>query len=162
MEWFEHLGRGMSHEHTVLEDIKEVLDSGDGQANGGYLCSYPVFQGIYRSNRRLIDRTGTSSYLMLCTILDGKGNPMKSGSVLDRLSERLVESTCASVRRGDTVCSYGKGQCLILLVNTTREDCSIVQQRINRSFIVGRQRISLQYDVSSVNPDEQATFRKSS
>lgn len=162
VEWFEHLGKGISHQHTVLEDIQIDLEGSDGEKGGGYLCSYPVFQGIYRSNRRLMDRTGTSSYLMLCTVLDGKGNPMKEGSVLDRLSERLVESACSSVRRGDTICSFGKGQCLILLVNTTREDCSIIEQRINNSFIVGRQRISIQYDISSVSPDEKSTFRKSS
>lgn len=162
VEWFEHLGKGISHQYTLLEDIQNELDGGDSEAGGGYLCIYPVFQGIYRANRRLVDRMGTSSYLMLCTILDGKGNPMKEGTVLDRLSERLVESACSSVRRGDTLCSYGKGQCLILLVNTTREDCSIVQQRINKNFIVGRQRISIKYDVSSVNPDERSTFRKSS
>ncbi|MDO5475970.1 MAG: BTAD domain-containing putative transcriptional regulator [Eubacteriales bacterium] len=162
LEWFEQLGKGMDHHHTVLEDIVDVLDGEDGSSGGGYLCSYPVFQGIYRSNRRLLDRTGTSSYLMLCTILDGKGNPMKNGNVLDRLSERLVDSACCSVRRGDTLCAYGKGQCLILLVNTTREDCSIVQQRINKNFIVGRQRISVQYDISSVCPDERSRFRKTS
>ena len=161
VEWFEHLGKGITHQHTVLEDIQEDLEGTDDEDGGGYLCSYPVFQGIYRSNRRLLDRTGTSSYLMLCTILDGKGNPMKEGTVLDRLGERLVESVCTSVRRGDTLCSYGKGQCLILLVNTTREDCSIVQQRINKNFIVGRQRISIQYDVSSVCSDGPYTFRKS-
>ena len=162
LEWFEHLGKNVNHQHTMLEDIMDVLDGDDSEHAGGYYCSYPVFQGIYRSNRRLVDRTGMSCYLMLCTILDGKGNPMKSGTVLDRLSERLVESTVKSVRRGDTVCSYGKGQCLILLVNTTREDCSVVQQRINRNFIVGRQRISLQYDISSVSADDRAAFRKSS
>ena len=161
VEWFDHLGRGMTHHHTVLEDIKCELDGHDGEQRGGYFCSYPVFQGIYHLNRRLLDRVGTSSYLMLCTILDGKGNPMKEGSVLDRLSERLIESVCVSVRRGDTLCSYGKGQCLVLLVNTTREDCSIVEQRINKNFIMGRQRISIQYDISSVDPDDGSTFRKS-
>ena len=158
VEWFEHLGKGISHQHTMLSDIQCELDGGDSEQGGGYLCIYPVFQGIYRSNRRLSDRMGTSSYLMLCTILDG----MKDGTVLDRLSERLIESACASVRRGDTICSYGKGQCLILLVNTTREDCGIVQQRINKNFIVGRQRISIKYDVSSVNPGEKSAYRKSS
>lgn len=162
VEWFEHLGKGMTHQHTVLSDIMRDLDGDDGSTDGGYLCSYPVFQGIYRSNRRLMDRTGTSSYLMLCTILDGKGNPMKEGSVLERLSDRLVDSARRSVRRGDTLCSYGRGQCLILLVNTTREDCSVVQKRLNGNFIVGRQRISVQYDVQSVCPDEKSTFRRTS
>lgn len=162
VEWFEHLGKGITHQHSVLEEIQKDLNGNDSESSGGFLCIYPVFQGIYRSNRRLLDRMGTSSYLMLCTILDGKGNPMKEGSVLDRLSDRLIESARTSVRRGDTLCSYGKGQCLILLVNTSREDCSIVQQRINKSFIVGRQRISIKYDISSVGPDGQAAFLKSS
>ena len=160
VEWFEHLGKGLSHQHSVLEDIIMDLEGNDGAEDGGYLCSYPVFQGIYRSHRRLIDRSGTSCYLMLCTILDGKGNPMKEGTVLDRLSERLVDSARTSVRRGDTLCAFGKGQCLLLLVNTSREDCGIVQQRINKSFIVGRQRISIQYDVNALSPDERSTFRK--
>lgn len=162
IEWFEHLGKGISHQHSMIEDIQDDLEGNDDLAEGGFLCIYPVFQGIYRSNRRLIDRTGTSSCLMLCTILDGKGNPMKEGTVLDRLSERLIESACCSVRRGDTICSYGKGQCLILLVNTTREDCAVVQQRISKNFIVGRQRISIKYDIRTVSPDEKAAFRKSS
>lgn len=162
VEWFEHLGKGITHQHSVLEEIQKDLNGNDSESSGGFLCIYPVFQGIYRSNRRLLDRMGTSSYLMLCTILDGKGNPMKEGTVLDRLSDRLIESARTSVRRGDTLCSYGKGQCLILLVNTSREDCSIVQQRINKSFIVGRQRISIKYDISSVGTDGQAAFLKSS
>lgn len=161
-EWFEHLGKGMAHHHTVIGDIMRDLEGGDDAAEGGYLCSYPVFQGIYRASRRQMERIGTSSYLMLCTILDGKGNPMKEGSVLDRLSDRLVDSARMSVRRGDALCSYGKGQCLILLVNTTREDCGVIQQRLNRNFIVGRQRISVQYDVSSLCPGKNAAFRRTS
>ncbi len=161
VEWFEHLGKGISHQHTALNDIQRNLEAGDSDETGGYLCSYPVFQGIYRSARRLIERTGEPAYLMLCTILDGKGNPMKEGSVLDRLSERLLESACSSVRSGDTVCSFGKGQCLILLLNTTREECVLVEQCINNSFIVGRQRISIQYDVNAVDSNMKNTLRKS-
>ena len=162
VEWFEHLGKGISHHHTVLEDITRDLEGDTGTPSEGYLCSYPVFQGIYRSNRRLIERTGASSCLMLCTILDGKGNPMKEGNVLDRLFDRLIDSACSSVRRGDAVCSYGRGQCLILLTDATREECTLVQQRINRQFIVGRQRISVQYDVTVISPDERTLFRKTS
>ena len=87
---------------------------------------------------------------------------MKEGNVLDRLFDRLIDSACSSVRRGDAVCSYGRGQCLILLTDATREECTLVQQRINRQFIVGRQRISVQYDVTVISPDERTLFRKTS
>ena len=39
---------------------------------------------------------------------------------------------------------------LALLVNTTRENCSIVQKRINEHFILGRQRARIEYYVNSV------------
>lgn len=153
-DWFERLGEGINHGHSVIEDIVRDLKGDDSSESGGFLCSYPVFQGVFLSNSRLVERIGLSSFLMLCTILDGKGNPMREGAVLDRLSQKLIESARKSVRRSDTVCIYGKGQCLILLVNTTRENCAIIQRRINGTFIEGRQRISIQYDVSAVRPDK--------
>ena len=48
------------------------------------------------------------------------------------------------------MCQYGKGQYLALLVNTTRENCSVVQKRINERFIIGRQRTKIEYYVNSV------------
>ena len=117
---------------------------------GGYVCSYPVFQGIYRMITRLIERGGQSVYLMLCTVVDSKGNPMKAGPMLEDLSQRLGDAIQHSVRHGDAVNRYGKGQYLVLLVNITRENCSILQRRINYHFLVGRQRTGIQYHVNSV------------
>jgi hypothetical protein len=48
------------------------------------------------------------------------------------------------------MCRYGKGQYLALLVNTTRENCGVVQKRINERFIIGRQRSRIQYYVNSM------------
>ena len=75
---------------------------------------------------------------------------MKEGTILEELAERLEVSICHSVRRGDTVCRYGRGQYLMLLVNTTRENCQAVQRRINEKFVIGRQRIGVKYHVNSV------------
>ena len=82
-----------------------------------------------------MERSGQFVYLMLCTIVDSKGSPMKDGEELAQLSERLGEAICQSIRRGDVVNHYGKGQYLVLLMNTTRENCSIVQKRINYKFM---------------------------
>ena len=38
---------------------------------------------------RIMERGGQSIYLMLCTVVDSKGNPMKEGPVLEELSQRL-------------------------------------------------------------------------
>ena len=55
-----------------------------------------------------------------------------------------------AIRRGDALTQYGKGQYLVLLVNTSRENCGVIQKRINDRFIIGRQRSSIEYHVNSV------------
>ena len=159
MAQFERLGEEMMHRYAVLDQIQEDLSGKNDDHPGGYLCSYPVFQGIYRMIERIMERGGQSVYLMLCTVVDGKGNPMKAGSMLEELSKRMGDAVRRSIRRGDAMTQYGKGQYLVLLVNTTRENCGVIQKRINYHFIVGRQRSSIQYYVNSVfwEPDFKQT-----
>lgn len=156
MELLSKLGAQIGHHYAVLDDIQAKL-SDEGGSVGGYLCPYPVFQGIYRMVERMMERGGQSVYLMLCTVVDSKGNPMKDGPMLEELSERLGEAIRLSVRRGDAINKYGKGQYLVLMLNTTRENCKILQRRINYHFIVGRQRTGIQYYVNSLicTPDRE-------
>ena len=150
MEQLERLGSEMQHDHAALDQIQSELSGLTDTRSGGYLCSYPVFQGIYRMVERMMERGGQSVFLMLCTVVDSKGNPMKAGALLDELSSRMCDAVHNSIRRGDAMCRYGKGQVLALLVNTTRENCGIIQKRINYRFIVGRQRTGIQYYVNSL------------
>ena len=150
MEKFRRLSDEMQHRHAALDQIQADLTGARGEFPGGYLCSYPVFQGIYRMVERMLERGGQSVYLMLCTVVDGKGNPMKDGPMLEELIKRLADAVRRSIRRGDAMCQYGRGQYLVLLVNTTRENCGVIQKRINYRFIVGRQRSGVQYHVNSV------------
>lgn len=150
LEMMNRLGAQIEHRYAVLDEIQDRLQLDDGQRRGGYLCSYPVFQGIYQMVCRMMRRGGQSAYLMLCTVVDSKGNPMKDGVLLDELSQRLGDAIRNSVRQSDAINRYGKGQYLLLLVNATRENCGIVQKRINQNFLVGRQRTGIQYYVNSV------------
>lgn len=149
MELLNRLGEQLESKYAVLDDIQNKL-SEDSAGAGGFFCTYPVFQGIYRMVERMMERGGQSVYLMLCTVVDSKGNPMKDGQILDELSKRLGEAISSSVRRTDAINRYGKGQYLVLLINTTRENCGIVQKRINYRFLVGRQRTGVHYYVNSV------------
>ena len=149
MELLDKMGSQMGHHYAVLDDIQAKLSENSAES-GGYLCSYPVFQGIYQMMARVMERGGQSVYLMLCTVVDSKGNPMKEGPMLEDLSQRLGNAIVQSVRRGDAINRYGRGQYLVLLVNLTREDCSVLQRRINYNFLVGRQRTGVRYYVSSV------------
>lgn len=150
MEQLDRLGSGMKLQHAALDVIQAELTGRNDNFPGGYLTSYPVFVGIYRMVERMLERGGQSVYLMLCTVIDGKGNPMKDGPMLEELTKRMGDAVRRSIRRGDAMCQYGKGQYLVLLVNTTRENCRVIQQRINKHFIIGRQRTGIQYYVNSV------------
>jgi len=70
--------------------------------------------------------------------------------MLKELSGRLGTCIRESVRHSDTLTRYGRGQYLVLLVNTTYENCTIIQKRINYKFIKGRQRTGIEYHVNSV------------
>ena len=133
-----------------LEEIQEKLGNHGDIDLKGYYCSLPVFQEIYRMTERMMERAGEKIFLMLCTILDSKGNPMREGPRLDELSERLRETIISTVRHTDTVTRYGKGQYLVLLINITYEDCAIVSGRINSKFIKNGQRTSVSYSVNNV------------
>ena len=150
LQQFDRLAENTHHRHETLDKIQGELTGAADDFPGGYLCSYPVFQGVYRMVERMLERGGQSVYIMLCTVVDGKGNPMRDGPALDELSKRMGDAVRRSIRRGDAMCPYGKGQYLVLLVNTTRENCTVIQKRINCRFIIGRQRTGIQYYVNSV------------
>ncbi len=150
LELADRLANQIERPYEVLNEIQSHLtENDDHNMNGGYLCSYPVLQGIYRTVERLMERGGPVQ-LMLCTVVDSKGNPMKDGPSLNALSTRLCDAIVRSVRHSDTVCKYGRGQYLILLVNTTKENCGVIQRRINSRFLVGRQRTGVHYSVNGV------------
>ena len=149
-ELMNKLGSQIEHSYAVLDDIQSRLTMEDEETGGGYLCSYPVFRGIYQMVRRMMERGGQSVFLMLCVVVDSKGNPMADSPKLEELSQRLGDSIRRAVRQSDAINRYGKGQYLVLLVNTTRENCETVQKRINQDFVVGWQRTGIQYYVNSV------------
>lgn len=149
MESMEYVQEQMIHPQEMLESIQSRLAE-ENSYGGGYICGYVMFRSIYQMVTRMMERGGQSVYLMLCTVVDSKGNPMKEGAQLDDLSVRLGDAIRRSVRQGDVINQYGKGQYLVLLINITMENCSIVQKRINSNFLVGRQRTSVQYHVSPV------------
>ena len=153
LDSLKQLGDQFEHPYESVGLIQENLNE-NREKSGPYVCSYPVFQGIYQMLGRMSERSGQSVYLMLCTVVDSKGNPMKEGAQLEELSARLGEAIVHSIRRSDVVNRYGSGQYLILLLNITLESCRIVQKRIDRMFLSSRQRTGVSYHVSSILQDE--------
>lgn len=149
-ELVSRLSGALVHQHESVDEIQNKLIEEEENKRGGYYCAYPAFQEVYRVLARTMDRNEDRIFLMLCTVIDSKGNPMKEGPKLNDLSGRLSEAIVRSVRHSDTVTKYGMGQYLVLLVNTSEANTQIVQDRISKNFHQGRQRIGLEYAVKSV------------
>ena len=146
-ELINRLGEQFEHSSGSLQEIQDHLREKEG-VHGGYDCSYPVFHGIYQAISRISERSGQTIYLMLCTIVDTKGNALTKGEKLEELSPRLEEAIRSTIRRSDIMNKYNKGQYLVLLMNTTMENCQIIQRRIDEKFMINRQRISVRYHVN--------------
>ena len=151
MEILERYSDQMNHTYEILENIQEGMNEhNESGYEGGYFCSYPVFRGIYQSSARIMKRTGVSVYLMLCTLVDKDGKQIQSEREMDKYSRQLKECIGESIRKSDIYAKYGKLQLLILLVGTNRENCELVQKRINRQFKKRHPRASVKYHVNSV------------
>ncbi|MBQ8994764.1 MAG: hypothetical protein IJ091_03005 [Oscillospiraceae bacterium] len=140
----------LDYRHETIDQIQGKLTNETKIGGRGYYVSYPVFVELYRNMERIMERSGEYIFLMLCTVVDSKGNPMREGPKLDELSARLEKAVIQSVRHSDTVTRYGKGQFLVLLFNTARENCKIIEDRFDSNFLVGRQRTGVEYAVNSV------------
>ncbi len=154
MKSLESLGNQVVHSYEVLDEIQlklmEQKEKPEEDGHKAYLCSYPTFRGIYQHLARMLDRSGQSIYLMSCSIVDSKGNPMKESPTLDELAGRLQDTLLKNLRKSDVVNRYGRGQFLVLLINATREDCDIVQKRIDQHFLTSRQRTGIRYHVNAL------------
>lgn len=147
---------GQIHYATgAITDIRESLREKEWTP-GAYYCGYPSFIDSYRFIARLIERTGQTACLMLCTFTDVKGNTARiEESVLSKASEYLSLSIQSSIRRGDLYTRYSPHQFLILLMEITEKNCSLVSDRITEKFNVEKdiRKLRVQYYVTPVTAE---------
>ena len=133
LEQFDTMSSQMNHKPQEIKSIETSLKEQEEQL-GAYYCSLPSFRDNYRFVSRLIERNGQSAYLMLCSITDGKGQPMENEEKLKVMSQNLYESVKHCLRRGDSFTQYSPSQFLALLMGTDKENCRIVYNRISKYF----------------------------
>lgn len=150
MEMLDKYTNLLNHTYEILDNIQEKMEEYGEEKKGGYMCSFPVFKGIYQMASRMTDRIGNNIYLMLCTLVDEQGNPIRKEEKTEELSGKLKESIANSIRRSDAFTQYGKTQYLVLLTNVTTESCELIQNRINHYFIQNCKRFGIRYRVNSV------------
>lgn len=150
MKQFDKMSNRMNHKAQDLKEIKEGLRE-NIEERGAFYCSLPSFRDGYRLMSRIIERNGQSVYLMLCTITNGKGQPMEQGEKLEVMSHELHRAIKSGLRRGDSFTKYSPSQFLLLLVGTNKENCSLIFGRIQKKFAENHRTWSknLEYRVSS-------------
>lgn len=117
----------------ALEEIKKGLREKEEQ-KGAYYCSFPSFIDIYHVIDRMMERSGISVYIMLCTLTDKNGEIRMGTDRNKEASEALRVAICNSLRRGDFYTRYNESQFLVMLSGTTLENCQVLLARIDRNF----------------------------
>ena len=117
----------------AISEIKEGLNK-EKEKKGALFCSFPGFQDAYRIVKRGMERTGQSVCLLVCSLVDGQGRPMKASDKLDEMAEELYHAIQNSLRRSDAFTKYSRSQFLVMLVGTNRENCQIAIDRIVNRF----------------------------
>ncbi|MDD3402348.1 MAG: BTAD domain-containing putative transcriptional regulator [Hespellia sp.] len=133
LEQFQSMSRNMNHRPQEIKGIKSTLKEGE-EESGAYYCNLPSFRDNYRLLSRLIERNGQSAFLMLCSLTNGKGQPIQKKEKLELLAGELNNTIKHCLRRGDSYTKYSESQFLALLTGTDKESCRIIYDRIRRYF----------------------------
>lgn len=139
-------GKLLNSENDFMK-IQSRLREGEWK-NGAYCCAYPSFVDTYRLVRRIIERSGQTVFLMVCSLCY---DDMKCDS--DPEAEKILgEAIGKSLRRGDAYTRYSGSQYLILLSAARKENCSIVFERIKKIFCETNKNkeCRIEYDVTAV------------
>ena len=130
---FRIMGEHVSQTAEVADDIKNRLSEKE-KAMGAYYCTFPSFVDIYHVFTRMMERSGISVYIMLCTLKHGNGT-VKWEESKDRVaSKKLASAISGSLRKGDFYTRYSYTQYLIMFSEIKLENCKIVSDRIRANF----------------------------
>lgn len=150
LERFKLMGERTSQAAGAIEDIKYRLREKES-IEGAYYCTYPSFVDVYHVFGRMMERTGMSVFLMLCTL--DFINIETDDENQKYYSEILRESIQKAVRKGDFYTRYNIQQYLVMLIGITQENCTLVSKRINIEFnkrLTRRKNVSIDYYVASL------------
>ncbi len=153
LKCYEQMSQQVREIPGEISEIKSELKDESGQPEGirAYYCSYLSFCDAYRLLSRNMERSGQSMYLMLCTLVDYKGELIQNHEKLKQRSQALHDAIGYTLRKGDAFTRYSTSQYLILLVGTNKENCDIIFKRISKKLKeLAGSRAELVYSVTSM------------
>lgn len=149
-EQMRELGKQVQNHTDTMEDVIKNLREAE-EIQGAFFCAYPNFVESYRLVKRVIERTGQSAWLLLCTITDGRGYALEGGDRLELLAQEVDVAIRQALRRGDMYTRYSANQYLALMMELKQEDCRIVVERINACMERKSRKNYLSYHIAPIN-----------
>ena len=103
------------------------------ESSGAFYCEYEFFRHIYQLEIRDARRSGKKVSICLITVtdIDGEIPPQKA---LNRCMEKLSETITRYLRCNDIYARYSVSQYIVMLKNTSDENCEAIMQRIVRNY----------------------------
>lgn len=150
---FQLLSLANQDSHETIFELNNQLREAEHQ-RGAYYCSYPSFIDVYRMCCRMIERTGQSACLLLYWLVDPKGHALTDTDKIAQAAPLLSGAIHDSLRRGDAFTQHGRDRFLVLLIGTDRENCEIVDQRIQARYKQQPVRgVALRHSLQTVETD---------
>ncbi|MDD6283381.1 bacterial transcriptional activator domain-containing protein [Oribacterium sp. HCP28S3_H8] len=121
-------------QESIVQRDAALKRAEDGDKLGAYYCQFSSFVDVYHVLMRNLSRRSNSIFMMLCTLVDYEGKPIRSPEKLSARADALKEALSSGLRQGDVYTKYSASQYLILLIGTKKENCSKIYQRISRKL----------------------------
>lgn len=120
---------------NFMVDLKQVRGELAEQSliPGAYCQDYETFKHIYRFVERRLRRAEISSYILLITLTDGKGDfpPL---SRREKQMAVLKDQVQLSLRSGDVFTQYSSCQYLVMISDASAENVEMIAGRICAAF----------------------------
>ena len=127
----EHMRRRVRRLSDIVVPLREEV------ADGAFYCSYSVFFNFCQILARLVERSGQSMFLLLCTwnspVRGGK-SPLEENSLEEEQMALLKDVIGRVFRKGDIYTKYSRCQYLVVLTGTGRENGAKAFDRLHTTW----------------------------
>jgi len=139
------------NEEAGTEEIQANLSEGNLKS-GAFYCTYPSFIDVYRYTSRVLERSGESTFFMMCSVIYYDYSGRRSPNAGDILCEAIGKA----LRKGDIYSRYSKEQFVIILRGAQLENCSMIFDRIRKHFKKKNRNSNcdLEYNVTELKNEE--------
>ena len=132
IECARNIGRKIILPDTTAEDVKSSLK--ESVSSGAYYCNYPSFVDGYHIVRRIMDRDGIKTCLLLCTLMGRKQAPVKDQKQLISAIQKLGLALGCALRKSDMYTRYSLTRMLVMLWDCPPENADASIHRIDAAY----------------------------